>query len=354
MIKMKLKPRFFLLFFLLLPLRLPETLTSKAQSNRGGEALDEEVFIHVRFTTPSGQAVTDIRREEIRVLAEGKSQQVRRVMYPDEPFDIGLLMDVSPSKEEAVDSIRHDTARFVSFFPLQNPIMVLTFDSQVYVDCDWTTDRKKVDEALWEFGLHKPGGSTVLREAVVLAVEQKFLPRKPRTAMILFSDGVDTGSGQVSEKESLEVLKKSGVLTYCVQHFSFAFHRKVHYPTPRSPRDIQSIPGTTGTKVGPIFVGRGRTSERDWAEYKVKTIHENAVKYLRQLAQAGGGLYLQLATINELGKAYDKIAEELSQVYTISFIPSHKRGERFHSIRVMSTRDDVIARYRPAGYWAAR
>ena len=282
---------------------------------------------------------------------EGKPQQIRSMQYPDEPFDIGLLMDVSPSKEGAVDPIREDTSRFVSLFPLQNRIMVLTFDEEVYVDCDWTTDRKKVDEAIWEFGLHKPGDSTILREAVVLVVKQKFLPRKPRTAMILFSDGVDMGSKGTSEEESFEFLRKSGVLTYCIQHFSWDFHWKVHYH-PRSP--VEPIDPQPSARIGSIFVGAGKASERDWTAHKVRVIQENAIKYLSHLAQAGGGLHFQLKTIGELGKAYDKIAEELSQVYTISFVPSNKmKKSDFHRIRVKSTREGVIAHSRPQ-FWESQ
>ena len=184
------------------------------------DLLGEEAYTHVRFTDASGNPLNNLRPEEIGIQVNGQPAQVSRVYLPDEPFDIGLVMDVSPSKEAEVDPIRQATDWFVSLFPLQNRMLILTFDEDIYVDCDWTTDRKKVQEAIWEYGLHKPGDSTILHETVVAAADQKFVSRKPRTVMILFTDGVDTGSENVTDEESIQFLKDSNVLTYCIQHFS--------------------------------------------------------------------------------------------------------------------------------------
>lgn len=321
----------------------PETETAK----------ENEAFVHVHFATYDGQRVTDLKPDEISVLVDARPVKIKQILQPDEPFDIGLLMDVSPSTEKEVDQIRRATSDFISYFPLQDRLLLLTFDSEVYVDCDWTTDRKKMDEAIWEFGLHKGGSKTILREALVAAAEQKFMPRKPRTAMILFSDGDDTGTKDISKEEAIAYLQKSRVLTYCLQHFSMEYHWKVHHPAPESP-DIAKMPSPGGTKAGPIFIGGAGTTERDMAEYKVNSIHESAVSYLGNVSRAGGGRHIQLATIKDLAKAYERVAEDLLQVYTIIFESPLKPGTQLHSLSVRTTRDDVIAHYRPQGLWLGR
>jgi VWFA-related protein len=311
-----------------------------------------EVILHVQFFNSSGRRVTDLREEEIRVLVDGEQQTVSRLIGPKEPIHIGLLMDVSPSKEKAVDPIRQATGNFLLSFLPQNPVLLLTFDSEVYVDCDWTTDWKKVEEALWEFGLHKPGAVTILREALGMALTQKFFLHKPRTIMILFSDGVDTGSKSKTKKESLSALKGYGIVTHCVQHFSFVFHRKTWGTPTQFPESTGPIPRTPGPEIGPVILGGGR-GETDLAEYKVKRLHENAVQYLGGVARATGGVHIQLASVSELGKAFDKIAEELVDVYTISFVPwKENQDRRFHPVHILTTREGVIARFRPKGYWA--
>ncbi len=316
-------------------------------------AKETEAFVHVHFATYDGQRVTDLDPGEISVLVDARPVKIKQILQPDEPFDIGLVMDVSPSTEKEVDQIRQATSDFISYFPLQDRLLLLTFDSEVYVDCDWTTDRKKMDEAIWEYGLHKGGSKTILREALVAAAEQKFMPRKPRTAMILFSDGVDTGTKDISKEDSVAYLQESQVLTYCIQHFSLEYYWRVHHPAPELP-DIATIPGPGGTKAGPIFIGGPGTTERDMAEYKINSIHGSAVAYLGNVSRAGGGRHIQLATINDLAKAYERVAADLLQVYTIVFESPLGPGTQLHSLSVRTTRDEVIAHFRPQGLWLGR
>lgn len=312
----------------------------------------DELYTHVRFTDSVGHPLTNIRPEEIDVLIDGTPVSELSVQLPDEPFDVGLVMDVSPSKEGEVDPIRQATDWFVSLFPLQNRILLLTFDSEIYVDCDWTTDRKKVQEAIWEFGLHKPGSSTILYETVVAAIDQKFLSRKPRTVMVLFSDGVDTGSKSVTDEESIEFLAKSAVLTYSIQHFSLEHYWRTHFPGYED-RDITNIPGPSGTKMGPIMVG-GR-SERDWAEYKINAIRDRAVAYMGRLSRAGGGQHIQLAGVDELEKAYARIFDDLADVYTVSVShPNRTPLSRLRSVTVTTTREGVVAQMLPKKHWTIR
>ena len=322
-----------------------------AIAGKEGKA-EDTLYTHVRFTDSAGNPLKNLRPEEIGVEVNRTQVQVLDVMLPDEPFDIGLVMDVSPSKEAEVDPIRQATDWFVSLFPLQNRIMVLTFDSEIYVDCDWTTDRKEVQEAIWEYGLHKPGSSTILYETVVAATEQKFMERKPRTVMILFSDGVDTGSKSVNDEESIKFLDQSALLTYCVQHFSLKHYWRQYYPGHESP-DISNIPGPSGTKMGPIMVG-GR-SERDMAEYKINSIRDRAVAYLGRLARAGGGQHIQLAAVDELEKAYARIFEDLADVFTVTFVsPEGIPETSYRTVTVTTTREGVIAHPLPKRHWIIR
>jgi len=308
-----------------------------------------ERFVHVTFVDEAGRSVEDLAESELQVTIGGKEVEIERVLGPDQPFDIGLLMDVSPSKEGEVDPIRSATSAFVDYFPLDHPFLVLTFSEDVFVDCDWTTDRKKVDEAIWEYGLHKPGDSTRIYEAVVSAGEQKFQERRPRTAMILFTDGDDTGSKQVKPDESIRFLRTSGVLTYVIQHFSTSFHMKKYWPAPENPNVQNPLP-PSGGQAGPIFIG-GARSERDFAEYQVKKTYERAAAYLRDLAQAGGGGYFNISSVGELPGAYRKIAAELRGVYTIVFKLEPSTRNSFQKITVQTTRSGIYARPRPAQLW---
>lgn len=308
----------------------------------------KEYTLHAIFIDGTGRAVTDLGADEIRISLGTQDLELTELIGPDKPFDIALLLDVSPSTEANVDSIRRATSDFVSWFPLQNSFLVLTFDQEVYVDCDWTTDRREIDEAIWEFGLHKPGGSTILYEAVQMAVRQKLRQRRPRVAFVLFTDGVDTGSKAVKDHESVDLLRTAGVLPYVIQHFDLAHAWRVHMPAPERP-DVTNLPAPSGGPVGPIFVGRG---EREAAQYQIERMRQRANTYLSQLAEAGGGILHSVAGLDELPKAYERIAADLLQVYTLKFRAPGPPPEGRRRVAVSTTRPDVLVRIRPPGYWA--
>lgn len=313
-----------------------------------GQAELRDYYLHATFTDFNGRALTDLRPEEIRITLGAQELPLTGVLGPEEPFDIGLVLDVSPSTEGNIDSIRRATSDFVSWFPLQNRFLVLTFDTEVYVDCDWTTDRRKVDEAIWEFGLHKPGGSTILYEAVTMAVRQKLRERRPRVAFVLFTDGVDTGSKAVKDHQSIDLLKTAGVVPFVIQHFDLAHAWRMHMPAPERP-DVTNLPPPSGGQAGPIFIGRG---ERETAQYMIDRMRQKAASYLGLLADAGGGAFHSLAGLDELPKVYEKIAVELLDVYTLQFRAPGPPPEGRRRVAVTCTRPDVLVKLRPPGYYA--
>ncbi|MFQ5741499.1 MAG: VWA domain-containing protein [Acidobacteriota bacterium] len=318
-----------------------------------GSSRSQIVSLHVHFLDPAGRPVTDIRPEEIHIDEAGVEQSILRVMGPNEPFDVGMLLDVSPSVENHVDAIRNETSRFFHSIPETAQALILTFDSQVYVDCDWTTDRKKVDEAIFEFGLHKPGDTSVIYEALAVTLEQKYIERGPRQALILFSDGVEIGSHGVSEKESLKVARQAGILIFSLQYDSRDHYRRLYGGHNDDPRRIPAPPGSTGTSVGGIFVGTGRMSERDWAEYKVQKTFQRATQYMRNVATAGRGPYLAMFHATDLVPIYERILDEISGLYTLTFIPAKPRHDgRFHSVRVTTSRKNVVAKATTKVYWS--
>ena len=64
-----------------------------------------EAFVHVHFTDYEGRRITDLELEEIEVLVDARPVKIKRIIRPDVPFDVGLVMDVSPSTEKEVDQI---------------------------------------------------------------------------------------------------------------------------------------------------------------------------------------------------------------------------------------------------------
>jgi len=308
--------------------------------------------LHVRFVDERGLPVRDLSAAEVKVFESGSPLPVEGFLDPSTVFDVGLLLDVSPSVHEMVDITQAQTGRFFHSLPLESEALLLTFDTQTYVDCDWTTDRKAMDEAIYELGLHKPGDTSILFESVVVALEKKLRERGYRQALIVLSDGVETGSHDVSEKESLRVARNAGVLLFSVQSDSREHYRRLHGGTRAyDPTIMTEPPGTTGGGVGGIFVGTGRPTERDVAEYKVEQTFNRAAEYMRKLADAGRTRHTFLVNFSDLGRVFEDILGDLTDVCTV-LVRSSRTDGRFHPTQVISNRKGVTAVPVTGGYWA--
>lgn len=329
--------------------------TKEAAAQATFRVSSEEVVVHVLFLDRVGKAITDIRPDEVRIYEDETEQKLKRFFTSKEPFDVALLLDTSVSTRGKIDQIIEQSALFLEQLPVENRLLLISFDNEVYVDCDWTRDHDKAAEILLELSTNEESNSTVLYEAVTLTVQQKFERERPRKAMIVYTDGVDEGSRGISRKDSWEAIEESEIVAYAIQYDSRDHYRRLSNPLPPSGSgpDLEPPVGTTGRKIGGIFIGRN-PSNRDRAEYTAQMIYESAKKYLTELADRGGGRYFEAPTMQHLSQAYSKIIDELSHIYTLTYIPSRKEKDgKFHRIKVAVDRPGVVVRTaRRGGYWA--
>jgi VWFA-related protein len=345
---LKLLPALLFIFVL-----LPSSYAAQRQAPAPFKARAEEVVMHVLFTDRFGRSVDNIRPDEVRIYEDGEEQKLSRLFASEEPFDVGLLLDTSPSTHDVLDSIVAQSAAFLRQVTESSRILLLSFDDEVYIECDWTDDSSKVDDAIRAVHGNKKANHTVLYDAVTLAAEKKFSRNSLRKAMIVYTDGIDEGSS-TSEQQCVKIVEESGILTYTIQFDSRDHYRRLYNPNRRSPTDPYPDPpvGSTGTKVGGIFVGRGG-SDRDRAEYMAQMRYDHAKKFLTRLAQAGAGRYYETLRVGNLGDAYSKIVQELSKTYTVTYVPARReRDGKFHRVKITTTRDGVAVQTAREGYFA--
>ena len=321
-------------------------------SSRGLVGSSAEVVLHARFVSDEGIEVSDLRADEIKIYDAGSELEVLDLTGPGEPFHVGLLLDVSPSTEARIDEIRSSTQAFFYALREDEEGLIITFDTDVYLDCDWTTDRRKIDEAIFEFGLHKGGASSAIYDALTVAVEQKLAGLGNRRALVFLSDGVEVGSEDTSEKESLQVLRRHGFPVFVVQFDASEHYRRVYEgPLPENPT-MEPPRGSTGSDMGGIFVGSGRPSRGDVADYKLKKTLARATGYLRLVAEAGRARYYMTTKSGDLTGIYNRISEELRHLYTLRVRSRDDRSSRrLYPLTVATTRPGVRGVLLTRGYW---
>ena len=347
----------------------------------------EEIVFHVRFTDRFGKAISDIQPEEVKIYEDDKEQKLRRLFRSEEPFDVALLLDVSPSTYDIQEGIRERSIEFVSQMPEMNRMLLISFDNKIYIDCDWTADLQKVMDTIEELHTNEKASGTHLYEGISLVAEKKLTRSTPRRAMIVYTDGIDHGSDDYGEKESLEIIEESGIVVYAIQYDSrewYARQGRPEYddrypPDPNDPNDPRNdpsdprnrdprtgrprtypstrrpppptIPGTTPPTIGGVLLGP--TSGRDKSAYKAQMMYNHAKDYLFKLGQVSAGRYFETPSITMLGQAYSKIIDELSHVYTVTYIPSEiKHDGQIHRVRIDVTRPDVAVVTTKGGYRA--
>ncbi len=301
----------------------------------------EMVSLPVVVTNQDGRRITDLKREEFEVYEDGVKQEISGFGATDEPLEIALLLDTSGSTEFQLAKIQNAAIEFVNQLHPDDEVAILSFADDTTLQEDFSIDRKKN-----EYGIKKtrPGGWTVLYEAVWLALEDVLKPIKERKAMVLFTDGVDTHSGKASEKETLELAKETRATIYCVYYNTEGdqYRRKTTiggYPT-------QTTPPIIFNPLPPVIGGSGSGSGSDPAEYS------HGREYLAKLSEYSGGLYFD--GITDLRGAFASVAKELASQYSIGYYSSNGKNDgKFRKVEVKVNKPGLVARTKK-GYYAPK
>lgn len=293
---------------------------------------------HVQFVDASGRIVHDLEASEVSLTERGEQRAIVQFQGPERPFRLGVVLDVGPGIHRIHNDVLSALEQFFLRWSEFQQVMLLTFDEEVYVDADWSSDARVALAATQSLRDSKVKMKTILRDAIVMAATQKFDSENIREAMILITDGFDMGSS-TSWEDALQAIQSERVLTYVLHYDGREVYRFMQ--NPRDDLIFDLPPGTTGGDVGGIFVGSPRTRERDWAEYKVDRQHRNGKEWLQRLAAATSGDYSELPTTSLLLPALDRIRGQLDAVYTLTF---ESDGAAADMVYITTTREGVFGK----------
>lgn len=330
----------------------PLLLLSFTLGQKFGVKVDE-VLINVLVVDRNGTPITGLQKEDFRVYEERVEQQISNFFLVDAPFNLGLTLDSSQSTEGKLRQIQAAAAGFVEDLHPDDEVMVLSFDSEVYLDSDFTQDRDNLDRAIRS--TRTGGNETHLYEAVYLGLEQ--LQSRPfRKVMVLFTDGMDVGSQDASNSETIEMARESEVLIYTIffNTLEDAIDRALGLGGVGTARTTPgTFPGSAPIPVpDPFPTTRPTVSpvERERIRQQLQTQYLMAERYLRDLAEATGGRSFEVKSdLQNLHQSFDQILAELRTLYTLTYVPSAKEGTGFREVKVQVDRQGARVRHRP-GY----
>jgi Ca-activated chloride channel family protein len=277
--------------------------------------------------------ITDLKATDFSIYEDGVKQEIGFFGSVQEPFSAALLLDSSGSTQAQLAVIKQAATAFVDSLRPQDRVMIIVFNDSVEVLCELTNDKEVMRKAIDNI---KAGEYTQVYEAVYTAVWEKFQTVTGRKALILFSDGIDTASSEITEEDTLDALVESeDVIVYPIRFSTRAdVERKLE-----SRRNFpqQGNVGVSATKPADYLLELDRT-------------YRQADEYLYELAKLSGGVVERVDMINDLRSAFSRIADELRQQYILGYYPADKDKEnRVRKIDIKVHRQAVKVRFRP-GY----
>jgi hypothetical protein len=318
----------------------------------------------------SGRFVPQLSKRDFEIYEDNVRQEVAFFGSEEVPFNVALLLDVSPSVSNSLRDIQEAGLEFVHQLRPQDRVMVVSFDRRVSFLTDFTNDRRRLERAI---SSTYTGDGTSVYEAVYDTVARHFRGVEGRKAMLLMSDGIDTTSRKVGYDEAINVVTESGVLVYGLRFPEEGGYGS--WPGGRGGRSRPGIPmpypGSRWPIPWPLPGGRNwpffrldmsqlldmleleDENEGDspqanrWADPPDRN-RRNGRDFMADVAEAGGGPVYDAKTIHDMTRLAHQIADELRHVYVISYYPTNPLSNGgYRSVRVKVTgRDDIAVRHR--------
>jgi VWFA-related protein len=294
-----------------------------------------EVLLPVTVRDRAGLLVSDLTRKDFRVFEDGVEQPLSDLSLRQVPVDVALIVDASSSVAGNLEDFRNAAEGFASHLAVDDRVSLIQFDDRVVLLQDWTSSLVQLRRALKRI---VPGMFTRFHDAMLLASRDQAPRSNARHAIIVLTDGIDSGRG-TSFDAALRAALQSQTTIYVVSNTQIERARKQEELS-------TMLSGSDATlrfnqlRIDDLRLGLAALTESE--------------RNLEQLTAATGGRLYKPTTFNDLERTYAEVADELRHQYTLYYSPLNTRRDgQFRRVRVETTipTHQVSAR---VGYYAPK
>jgi Ca-activated chloride channel homolog len=327
------------------PEREPEPTATPPEEVDAGDIIRVEttlVTIPVSVMDRDGRYVPNLKKEDFRIWEDEVEHDVAFFASIDKPFSVVLMLDTSPSTQFRLEEIQDAAISFVNQLRADDKVMVVSFNSDIKVLCEFTTDRSKLQRAIYRANTNS---GTSIYDAVDKVINQHLSRTSGRKAIVLFTDGVDTTSDNATYESTIMDAQELDALIYPVV-FNTGFDMGGVMQGPTVTIDV------FGQILGGIFGGgnnggggggirRGRPRGTSRGDYQI------GARYLEELASSTGGREYMADSLQNMSSAFANVAEELRRQYSIGYYPKRppQAGQR-RMLRVRARQPNLAVRAR--------
>jgi len=248
----------------------------------------EEVVLHATVVDEHQRLVTNLDRNSFSVFEDGQQQPITSFRHEDVPVVVGILVDNSGAMPEKRPAVTPAALNFVRASNPDDRVFIVNFDTDPWIDVDFTADTNKMKEALERIDSK---GGTALYDAVVASsdhiIKQPGIDKKlDKKVLLVITDGWDNSS-----VESLE----------------------------QAVRHVQAENGPTIYSIGLLDEDAKKKGKRA----------------LKELAEQTGGVAFFPRDLSEVDAITRQVAHDIRNQYTIGYKKGERSGPGYRTIKVM-------------------
>ncbi len=276
-----------------------------------------------------GTSIRGLAKKDFFLYEDDVEQNIAHFDASSEPASIVLVLDASPSIFRELAQMKSAARALTGKLSPVDEVAVVSFSASAHLLLPFSRDRALLEKALDSDALARVENSSQsnIYQAVYLTAVELFRGRSGRKAIVLLTDGEDSGLGLTWEPYSAQpkVGKDADRLSF---------------------DDVARTLAALGVELyGVSTQSRPKTMTDEWLSVRrtatlVSSQSRDAgipayTAYLAELVRRVGGRIYFLREIGTLSEVYRRIAETLSAQYTLGFYssaPVVRPG--WHSLRI--------------------
>ena len=307
------------------------------------------VSVTCAVATADGTAVPGLKLPDFRVFDEGQEQKIAYFDASTQPASIAMVIDASPSVLRDSDDMKAAADALVAALQPLDQAAVVDFAAHTYLLLPFSDVRELMRRAVDRINVRDlfgdTGGSNIY-EAVYLTARELFPGRTGRKAIILLTDGQDSGLGLTLDPASAA-------------------------PSPALPDrltfdDLSRLLAAENIQVFAVSTeNRPKVMTPGWlaahASQSLLSVDARELKipaytlYLAELVRRAGGQLYFLREAATLADTFRKVAQRIRAEYTLGYYPQREQSNPgdvrgWHHVAIRVDEPDITVSHRAAYY----
>ncbi len=239
------------------------------------------VEVYATVTDGRGRYVDNLTGDDFKILDQSAPQKITAFEPQSNEVSVVLLLDTTGSMLYALPALKNAALRLISELRPEDSVAVYNFSESVTELQPFTTDKAAAKRAVLRT---RAFGDTAMYDALA-RVGQDLTGHAGKKVIVLFTDGKDNSS-TLNPDSAIQRAKANGVPIYTIAQ---------------------------GEAIG----------------------HRDLLEQLAGISKATGGESFAIEKPSEIGRVFDKVSEDLTHGYLLSFQPPAAEDPAWRPIQVV-------------------